>query len=149
MPSAAPAPIHDAAVLWHELPDGSWHHDLLLAARPGTGPDDRCAHAFRIQPRPDQMAPGDRAEVVPLPPHRAMYLALTGEVPVTGRGRARPVRAGRLVHRSALSSDPMQPPQPGERFVVAWLGDPHAMAYRLVNAPGAMCVECVGKEPLA
>jgi hypothetical protein len=104
-PDATPPPTQAACVLLrHDLPDGSWHYDLLMELRPGTQEDHRLA-AVRLAPaspgqpsltlapeiKIDPSAPCER-----LPDHRGVYLTYEG--PISGnRGHVRRVAQGRSV----------------------------------------------------
>jgi hypothetical protein len=88
-----------AAILRHELPDGSWHHDWLIATAGVDGDQIRDLVAFRIQPLPwDANGPFD-AQL--LEAHRRLYLRFEGELGA-GRGRVTAVwrGEGRVLSRS-------------------------------------------------
>lgn len=81
-------------LLRHELPDGSWHFDWLLAREGdkdgvGAGP----AITFRVmEPIQDEGIAAFSA--VRLPDHREMYLTYEGEVS-GGRGQVHRIATGR------------------------------------------------------
>lgn len=81
-------------VLRHELADGSWHHDWLIARseRPG-GPDDRVLVGFRMEGRPDGEWEGELA-ATRMPDHRVAFLTYEGPLS-GGRGTVRRVAEGR------------------------------------------------------
>lgn len=100
-PSPSLPPWPTAAVLRHTLPSGAWHYDWLLAERQPMHADDRCARAFRVAVRPDQMQAGAKAALEEQPIHRAHYLALAAPTPISGdRGTAEPLAAGTVVGRA-------------------------------------------------
>lgn len=78
-----PTDRHPTVLLRHELPDGSWHVDWLLA-REGD-PDARLV-TFRLPARVDEITPGERVDAERIADHRSLYLDYEG--PVRGdRGR--------------------------------------------------------------
>lgn len=82
------------AILRHVLPDGSAHHDLLLAG--GEVPDQaREVPTWRCPADPMALPPGKAMTVERLAPHRGLYLRLrTVRVLDGGRGCVEPVHAG-------------------------------------------------------
>lgn len=80
-----------AAVLRHELPDGSHHFDWLFEQASGSDPDERALIAWRL-PAPPTGA-GGRFEAVRLPPHRRLYLDFEGPVS-GGRGTVTRIASG-------------------------------------------------------
>ncbi|GEM_PF-1241597 len=102
---------HDAAspgadyracvVLRHDLPDGTWHYDLMLELRPGIDQDFRLA-TLRLTPaaagqRALTLASGvdldPQAPCQHLPDHRGLYLAYEGALS-NNRGSVRRVAQG-------------------------------------------------------
>lgn len=80
-------------LLRHELPDGSWHYDWMMARRPiedprGAGP----LLTFRVSERPDEVSVRSLA-ARRLGDHREAYLAYEGELS-GGRGRVSRVATG-------------------------------------------------------
>lgn len=102
-------------VLRHDLPDGTWHYDLLLDGATAPAPDDggvaatdpnrRTLAAFRLEPAATPahavaLAPGvlleargHVAHALQLPDHRAVYLTFEGEIS-GGRGHVRRIAQG-------------------------------------------------------
>lgn len=82
------------AILRHVLPDGSAHHDLLLAG--GEVPDEaREVPTWRCPADPMDLQPGQAMAVERLAPHRGLYLRLRAvRVLDGGRGCVEPVHAG-------------------------------------------------------
>lgn len=69
----------------HELPDGSWHYDLMIAAQPGSVGTDTLRPLFTLRlPATTSPTPGDpdcqefRAQRIDN--HRALYLDYQGPV---------------------------------------------------------------------
>lgn len=90
------------AILRHELPDGTAHFDLLLAAEEA-GDEARVVPTWRCPVDPMSMAGGSRVEVESLPPHRGLYLRLREPRELgDGRGLVRPVHAGWHARRDGL-----------------------------------------------
>lgn len=79
-----------AAILRHELPDGSWHYDWLIATAGHQGDDERDLLAFRIPVLPWEA--GGLFDAERLEPHRRIYLRYEGEI---GGGRGRVVAVWR------------------------------------------------------
>lgn len=79
-----------AALLRHDLPDGSSHFDWMIQRRGG---DDAPLVTFRVGVRIDLAPPRFDAERIG--DHRAAYLDLEGEVS-GGRGRVTRVAEGEL-----------------------------------------------------
>lgn len=80
-----------AVILRHDLPDLSWHWDLLLEPdSPPGGPDERVLLAFRIDPAqtPPHRPGAQRFEALALPHHRRLYLDHEGPIG-GGRGTVR------------------------------------------------------------
>ncbi len=112
-PDATPPPAQSACVLLrHDLPDGSWHYDLLLELRPGTSEDHRLA-AIRLAPASPghsslTLAPGiDIDPAAPcerLPDHRAIYLTYEGAIS-GNRGDVRRMANGRCIIERAGAPD--------------------------------------------
>jgi len=105
--STPPPSAGACVVLRHDLPDGSWHYDLLLELRPGTR-DDRRLAALRLMPASGPhtitIAPGIEIDhehderstgcrCTRLPDHRGLYLTFEGSL-TGGRGRVRRVAQG-------------------------------------------------------
>ena len=90
------------AILRHTLPDGSMHHDLLLA--PGEVPDDdRAVPTWRCPADPLALAPDEGMAIEALPPHRGLYLRLQATRQLdAGRGRVDPVHRGWHFERAGL-----------------------------------------------
>ncbi len=88
-----------AVVLRHAMPDGAWHHDLLLERLPSSAqaandPDDRRLIAFRVTPPPHDPATA-LAGATRLADHRALYLDHEG--PLTrSRGHVRRLATGSI-----------------------------------------------------
>lgn len=79
-------------LLRHDLPDGTWHIDWLLA-RQAIGDDDaRDLLTFRVA-RPELLNAPGTFEATRLPDHRRLYLRYEGEVS-GGRGSVRRVGEG-------------------------------------------------------
>jgi hypothetical protein len=80
---------HATVQLRHDLPDGSWHVDWLIA-------QDRAGAArliaFRVPRRLDALAPGETVDAVRLEDHRPVYLAYEGPI---SRDRGTVVRLAR------------------------------------------------------
>ncbi|MBL9141721.1 MAG: hypothetical protein JNK53_07625 [Phycisphaerae bacterium] len=130
-----------ASILRHECADGTWHFDWLLATRQPTGPDDRCARAWRCTERPDRMRPGSTAALEALPPHRAFYLALRRVHRLDGdRGEVHPVAQGDVAHEGDSARAGAAPE--GPHITVQWRDGPR-VSYRISNERGGECVECV------
>jgi len=83
------------AILRHALPDGSCHHDLLLAPAAEVADDARSVHTWRCTGDPLALAPGAAVTIERIAPHRGLYLRL-GEPRDLGadRGRVTPVHIG-------------------------------------------------------
>lgn len=82
------------AILRHTLPDGSAHHDLLLAG--GVVADEaRAVPTWRCRSDPMALGPGESTTAEALPPHRGLYLGLRESRTLDGdRGTVHPVHAG-------------------------------------------------------
>lgn len=96
---AAPREPHPTTVLLrHDLPDGSWHLDWMLLPDGAAGdrPDDRVLVTFRLNDRPDRLAPGAILSAERLPPHRALYLRFEGDLG-GGRGVVARVACGQVL----------------------------------------------------
>ncbi len=80
-------------LLRHELPDGSWHVDWMVA-------QDRAAEArlitFRLPRRLDELAAGESIQAERLEDHRAAYLEYQGPVS-GGRGSVSRLRSGQIM----------------------------------------------------
>lgn len=140
-----PPPAPTAALLLHAQPDGGWHVDWLLQARPPAGADDRVAVGWRVafspsQLRPDQMQPGQTVEAEPLPPHRALYLNLQQPTILTGdRGTVTPLAWGWLegaAPASEAAGAHAQPLAPPPTFTIRWHHGA-TLTYRTHAAAGA------------
>lgn len=83
------------AVLQHTTPDGAWHFDWLIEARPSTGPDDRSLLSFRTTSLPTE-SPAFEAERIA--DHRAHYLDFQGDIG-QGRGMVQRAAAGKVEAR--------------------------------------------------
>ncbi|MFM7809319.1 MAG: hypothetical protein ACKPEA_15525 [Planctomycetota bacterium] len=116
-PPAAPLPM---ALLRHELPDGTFHFDLLLAASADVCDEDRSVPTWRCETDPLELGVGDACGATPLPPHRGAYLRLQTAVELSGgRGRVEPVRQGS--HRTVEAG--VEITVPGATGVFEFLGD--------------------------
>ena len=83
------------AILRHALPDGSSHHDLLLAPAIDTPDDARVVPTWRCAGDPLALAPGAAVVIDRIAPHRGLYLRLRESRELGGdRGRVTPVHAG-------------------------------------------------------
>lgn len=83
------------AILRHALPDGSSHHDLLLAPAIETPDDARVVPTWRCDGDPLALAPGAAVGIERIAPHRGLYLRLREARDLGGdRGRVTPVHAG-------------------------------------------------------
>ncbi|MCK4873111.1 MAG: hypothetical protein KAS72_10330 [Phycisphaerales bacterium] len=77
-------------VLRHDVPNGSFHFDWLIAMRAAEGAELR---AFRLDTPAHRLPPGKIIAAEQLPDHRAAYLRYEG--PVSGdRGHVRRVASG-------------------------------------------------------
>jgi hypothetical protein len=79
--------------LLHELPDGSWHIDWMIARDPdGAQP----LISFRLASRVDELDPHERISTTRLADHRPAYLDYEG--PISGnRGEVRRLCAGHII----------------------------------------------------
>lgn len=83
------------AILRHALPDGSSHHDLLLAPAVDAPDEARMVHTWRCDGDPLALAPGMAVSIERIAPHRGLYLRLAGARELGGdRGRVTPVHIG-------------------------------------------------------
>jgi hypothetical protein len=79
--------------LLHELPDGSWHVDWMIAQEP-RGRDPLVT--LRLQQRVDDLPAGRRIEAIRIADHRPAYLTYEG--PVSGdRGTVKRLARGTAV----------------------------------------------------
>lgn len=109
------------AILRHETPDGGAHFDLLLADSASVPDDARTVPTWRCERDPFTLAPGERARVEAIAPHRGFYLRLEGEHVLEGdRGRVRSVRRGWHVAHGAWKR--LHDPHRG-RAIVRFDGD--------------------------
>lgn len=83
------------AILRHTLPDGSSHHDLLLASATEVPDEARVVPTWRCAGDPLSLAPGAAVCIERIAPHRGLYLRLCETRELGGeRGRVTPVHAG-------------------------------------------------------
>jgi hypothetical protein len=83
------------AILRHETPDGGAHFDLLLSDSTTVADDARSVPTWRCERDPFTLAPGARARVESIAPHRGLYLRLEGSRMLDGdRGRVTSVHRG-------------------------------------------------------
>lgn len=115
MPDRPPAlPM---ALLLHELPDGSHHYDLLLAAHPMVADEDRVVPTWRCARDPLALRPGEDCPSERIGPHRGLYLKLDHPRSLqAARGVVHPVHRG--WHRAAPEGVEIRV---GERTVVVSL----------------------------
>jgi len=106
LPAASEPLSATAAVLLHELPDGTHHFDWLLLA-PGDSPsssDDALLISFRCPGPVDDLPSAEAAPPIMIeriPPHRVRYLTFQGPLSA-GRGSVRRVAHG-VVEEGALT----------------------------------------------
>jgi hypothetical protein len=119
-------------LLRHELPDGSWHVDWLIA----TDATSRLI-TFRLPRRVDEITGGEQIRAERLADHRRLYLDHEGPLPgPSQRGTVR-----RLAHGQVLSWDR----RAGEpwRMRVQWMrddGSRHRQTLRLAPRWGIVWV---------
>lgn len=90
------------AILRHAVPDGSAHHDLLLAEGP-VSDEARQVPTWRCPLDPLELEPGAWMQVERLPPHRGVYLRLQDARELDGgRGTVTPVHAGWHFNKDGL-----------------------------------------------
>jgi hypothetical protein len=83
------------AILRHALPDGSVHHDLLLASVPAVPDESRSVATWRCEQDPLGLAPGMATGIERIAPHRGLYLRLHERRDLgTDRGVVTPEHAG-------------------------------------------------------
>lgn len=83
------------AILRHALPDGSSHHDLLLAPAPEIADEARVVPTWRCAGDPLSLSPGAGVAIERIAPHRGLYLRLNEPRELGGeRGRVTPVHTG-------------------------------------------------------
>lgn len=123
---AAPRPT---VLLRHELPDGSFHYDWMIARDPaGTGP----LETMRLFVRLDRARPGDELDAVPIADHRPAWLEREGEVS-GGRGRAMRVARGTVVAGEDAGGL--------RRLEIRWAGRSTSTCVRLPHpTPGAVAL---------
>lgn len=124
MPDRPPAlPM---ALLLHELPDGTRHYDLLLAAQPKVAEEDRVVPTWRCAEDPLVLPPGAACPAERIGPHRGLYLTLDHPRSLQGpRGVVHPVHRG--WHRAVSEGVEIQV---GERTVVVSLANDHLRRVR-------------------
>ena len=100
------------AILHHALPDGSSHHDLLLAPTVEVADEARTVPTWRCSGDPLSLPPGHAVGIERIAPHRGLYLRLREPRELGGdRGRVTPVHAswhrcaGALLWMSRLDGD--------------------------------------------
>jgi hypothetical protein len=96
------------ALLRHDLPDGSWHVDLLVgppgAAAALLDADAVVARTWRCLANPAEVAVGTTLELEQAADHRALYLSLDRERTLDGgRGRVTPLARGSIEHHGCLA----------------------------------------------
>ena len=86
-------PMGPTVILRHELADGAWHYDWLIARSdtPG-GLEDRVLLGFRMESRPDRGSA--ELAAMRMADHRVAYLTFEGPLS-GGRGSVRRIAEGR------------------------------------------------------
>jgi hypothetical protein len=101
-------------LLRHELPDGSWHVDWMIANDPaGAGP----LLTFRPAGLIHELEAGQSIEAEQLPDHRSAYLEYEGELS-GGRGRVTRAARGRAIRQLGWDGDALT-------LTVHWQGGEH------------------------